>query len=110
MNSFIVHSIPLEGFPFCPMKIDHKSGLTLYPGYWPVQEYQIWTNYNRKDLISVDLTFGLECMPNVSSVFKITLSVVSLPTLITDMKAAMAILAVNVQQPHEEACPLTIPH
>ena len=31
-----IHSNPLVRPTFCPMKIDHKSGLTLYPGYWLV--------------------------------------------------------------------------
>ena len=31
-----VHSSPLVRSTFCPMEIDHKSGLTLYPGYWLV--------------------------------------------------------------------------
>ena len=26
---------------FCPRKIDHKSGLTLYPGYWQYQDFKI---------------------------------------------------------------------
>ena len=30
----ILHSSPLVRSMFCPKKIDHKSGLTLYPGYW----------------------------------------------------------------------------
>ena len=31
-----IHSTPLVRSTFCPMKIDHISGLTLYPGYWLV--------------------------------------------------------------------------
>ena len=31
-----MHSSPLVRSTFCPMKMDHKCGLTLYPGYWLV--------------------------------------------------------------------------
>ena len=33
---YIIYSSPLVRSMFCPMKIDHKSELTLYPGYWLV--------------------------------------------------------------------------
>ena len=50
---------------FCPMKINRKSGLTLYPGYWIVKESNIWNNQKltlfAKRFMSLDLTSGLEC-------------------------------------------------
>ena len=32
-NSLQIHSSPIVRSTFCQMKIDHKSALTLYPGY-----------------------------------------------------------------------------
>ena len=39
-----IHSSPLVRSTFCPTEIDHISGVTLYPGYWPVQESWIGTH------------------------------------------------------------------
>ena len=57
-----VHSGPLVRSPFCPVKIDHISMLTLYPGYRLVLEYKNGTSkkltlYAKrpKDHITMDL-------------------------------------------------------
>ena len=55
-----IHSSPLVRSTFCPLKFDHKSGLTLYLGSWVVIRISDLDKL-KTDLISVDLTSGLEC-------------------------------------------------
>ena len=42
-NMPLIHSSLLARSTFCTMKIDHISGLTLYPGYWLVYKSKIGT-------------------------------------------------------------------